>query len=116
MPEHLAHTTVHAHPATRQRAELPADALEAVCFSATGLSDSSAKDVRSMRDANMRMLRRVARDLAGVNRAIEPHVVASVKAMPQRVDIAMVHVLAMAVGSPDIEVALGFCTGLRTRG
>ena len=109
--EHLAHVASVEHPAAQQRAELPEDAEEAVQWIAHGLAEESAHALIARRESNMRVLRKAAKELAAVNASIEPFVLDSVRAMPQRVDVALLHVLAAAVNSPDLDVAIGYALG-----
>ena len=111
VPAHLAHIATLEHPAAHERAALPRDAEVAVRWCAHELAARGAHAVHSRRDKTLRLLRAMASELRGVNARLEPYVTDAIRAMPQRVNVALLHVLAQAVRSPDAELALGFVFG-----
>ena len=111
VPEHLAHIATLEHPAAQERAALSPDAEDAVHWYARQLCANGAHAVHSHREKVMRLLRTAAAELQDVNSRIEPYVIEPIRAMPQRVDVALLHVIAQAVQSPDAELAIGFALG-----
>ena len=109
--EHISHAAACVHPAATEGAGLPDDARAAVAWLAGELHSGGAAAAIRARAQQLKVLRRVKAELASVNTALEPHVAENVKQMPHRVDIALLHAVAEATGSPDVDIAVRFARG-----
>ena len=108
--QHARFAAVADHPAVSCDPSLPDDVREAA--QSLMLAHAEGRSAAPQRNAVMRVLKQVKRDLRATNDRIEAHAAPHVKGMVQRVDVALLHVLAEVVGSPDSDLAAGFAVGL----
>ena len=111
MPEHVQAAAALEHPFAVEDAALAADADAAVEWLTQSLCVHGALYVRNARSELVALLRKIKRDLVPVNAVLERLKPRHIAAMPQKVDAALLHVLAQACQSPDLDIAIGFVLG-----
>ena len=108
---HVAAAAAIQHPTAAADAELSLDALDAIEWVAATYGRGGAELIQRERGKQVAFVNALKRDLVSANQDLERYVSEHVKAMPQRIDIALLHVLSQAAGCPDSDLAVGFAIG-----
>ena len=112
--EQLSGAARAEHPLHGWADDLGAPVSDAVDRVATAIAQGES--IGRQRSQAVRIIRKVQGNLRHVNEAIEQHVPAHIQGMVQRVDVALLHVLSEAAGSPDSDLAARLAVGLEAVG
>ena len=107
---HVRFAAAAAHPAVSSDPVLPDDVVDAAQH--LMLAHAEGRSAAPHRNDVLRVVKHAKRDLRATNDRIDVHAAPHVLGMVQRVDVALLHVLAEVAGSPDPDMAAAFAVGL----